>query len=143
MVACSHHLLYDVLILDHPSVSNFNQLRERLRGFRVAVLPVVQALSDADAAVLAAWVRAGGELVAVDWQQTAMYDEDFVPRPTAGVPGSCRCAALQALRNALVLLALGFGALLKAPRCRARAMRWLCLWCPKPKPGAPPLAICF
>jgi len=47
----------------------------------VAVLPVVLAMSDADAALLAAWVRAGGVLVAVDWAQTAKYDQDFAPRP--------------------------------------------------------------
>eukprot|EP00937_MAST-01D_sp_MAST-1D-sp2_P000446 g446.t1 len=99
-VAEDHHLLYDVLILDHPSVSSFGHLRTRLPTFRVAVLPVVQALSDADAVVLAAWVRAGGVLVAVDWAQTAMYDEDFVPRASTGVPpGACRCTALQSLRS--------------------------------------------
>jgi hypothetical protein len=54
-------------------------------------------MSDADAAVLAAWVRAGGKLVAVDWEQTAMYDEDFVSRPPAP-PDTCRCAVLEGLR---------------------------------------------
>ena len=42
---------------------------------------MVLAMSDADAALLAAWVRAGGVLVAVDWAQTAKYDQDFAPRP--------------------------------------------------------------
>ena len=53
-------------------ISHFNHLRTRLAGFRLLVLPVVQAMSTEDAELLAAWVRNGGTLVAVDWAQTAM-----------------------------------------------------------------------
>ena len=62
---------------------------------------VVLAMSDEDAGVLAAWVRSGGVLVAVDWPQTAIYDEDFRPRPktAASLLGGSRCAVLQALRT--------------------------------------------
>jgi hypothetical protein len=97
-VAEDHHLLYDVLIQDHPDLSSFGHLRTRLASFRVLVLPLVQAISDEDAELLAAWVRRGGTLVAVDWEQTAMYDEDFVSRPAKGVTaGGCRSATLQRL----------------------------------------------
>ena len=46
-----------MLLLDHPLVSAFNHLEIHLHRFRVAVLPVVLAMSDADAHLLAAWVR--------------------------------------------------------------------------------------
>ena len=39
-VAEDHHLLYDVLIMDHPDLSSFNHLCGRLGRFKVAVLPV-------------------------------------------------------------------------------------------------------
>lgn len=69
-VAEDHHILYDVLIMDHPDLSNFGHLDARLDEFLVAVLPVVVALSDRHAERLANWVRNGGTLVAVDWEQT-------------------------------------------------------------------------
>jgi len=63
------------------------------------VLPVVLAMSDEDAELLAEWVRAGGVLVAIDWAQTAIYDEDFVPRKqtAASLLGGSRCAVLEGL----------------------------------------------
>eukprot|EP01052_Picozoa_sp_SAG31_P006192 SAG31_NODE_282_length_18516_cov_9.338600_10_plen_771_part_00 len=99
-VAEDHGLLYDVLIMDHPSVSSFNQLKSRLHRFRVAVLPVVMAMSEVDAELLASWVRAGGTLVAVDWSKTALFDEDYRPRPpctAAETADCCRSAVLQSL----------------------------------------------
>ena len=52
-------------------------LASRLDGFKVAVLPVVLAMSDSDATLLARWVRNGGTLVAVDWNKTGIFDEDY------------------------------------------------------------------
>lgn len=97
-VAEDHAISYDVLILDHPDLSHFNHLRTRLHtGYRLAVLPVVLALSEADAVDIAAWVRSGGVLTAVDWRQTGMYDEDYRPRPHSSTPGGSRCLTLQNL----------------------------------------------
>lgn len=96
-IAEDHGLLYDVLLLDHPSVSTFNHLQTRLQQFRVVVLPVVLAMSDADASRLAAWVRDGGTLVAVDWNQTAMFTEDYIIRPPCPKAGGSRSAVLQGL----------------------------------------------
>ena len=96
-VAEDHGLLYDVLLLDHPSVSAFNHMQTRLHQFRVAVLPVVLAMSDVDASRLATWVRKGGTLVAVDWNRTAMFTEDYILRQACPQPSCSRSAVLQAL----------------------------------------------
>ncbi|KAH8053888.1 endoribonuclease [Aureococcus anophagefferens] len=75
-VAEDRHVPYEVLILDHPSVSSFDHLR-LIGDFAAAALPVVLALSDADATRLAAWVRGGGRLAAVDWAADGPSDEEW------------------------------------------------------------------
>ena len=103
-MAEDHGLLYDVLIMDHPSVSAFNQLQSRLHRFQVAVLPVVMAMSNADAELIARWVRAGGTLVAVDWNHTAMFDEDYRSRPpcsSVGAGSSDCCSRSTVLQSLL------------------------------------------
>eukprot|EP00935_MAST-01C_sp_MAST-1C-sp1_P002114 g2114.t1 len=75
-----NHRLYEVLICDHPSFSSFHQL-SKLGQFRVAILPLVSAISDADVAVISQWTRAGGVLCLVDRNYTGSRDENYVRRP--------------------------------------------------------------
>ena len=96
-VAEDHGLLYDVLLMDHPSVSTFRQLESQLERFRVVVLPVVLAMSDSDAITLASFVKGGGTLVAVDWNQTAAFDENYTLRPPSSAMSGSRSPILQSL----------------------------------------------
>ena len=141
-VAEDHGLLYDVLIMDHPSVSAFNQLQSRLHRFQVAVLPVVMAMSNADAELIARWVRAGGTLVAVDWNHTAMFDEDYRSRPpcsSVGAGSSDCCSRSTVLQSLLQRPGKGAVRLLSAQLHRyafkgfhdaACQLRWSCTLCP-------------
>jgi len=83
------HLPYDVLLLDHPSVSKFMHMEQRLVHFKVIVLPAVDALSDTHAVRIAEWVKAGGVAVAADWNSTGIFDEDLKPR-IGGTPAVLR-----------------------------------------------------
>ena len=56
---------------------------ERLRAFKLLVLPNIACLSDAQCAQLRAFVAAGGSLVAT--YETSLYDEWGAPRPQFGL----------------------------------------------------------
>jgi len=73
-----HHILYESLLLGHPDFYDDTQGLERLRGYDMLVVPAVDCISDRQAAVIHAFVQAGGTLVL--WGSDGPFDEDMRDR---------------------------------------------------------------
>jgi len=73
------HTPYEVLVLGHPDVFNDTSSVSRFHEFETLVLSGVDALSDAHAADITSFVRAGGNLVAVG-DDVGTLDEELARR---------------------------------------------------------------
>ena len=74
------HIQYDVVIMNHPEIHRDHWGIEELKRYPVLVLPAAGCLSEAQIAVLTAYLKQGGTLAVTG--DCGTRDEDNVPRGT-------------------------------------------------------------
>jgi hypothetical protein len=84
----THQVLYEIALLGHPRLFDRPEGLTRLKppsegGYSWIILPVVDAMSDSDVALIESYVRGGGRAVIIDGPAnyaTGIHTEDLAPR---------------------------------------------------------------